>query len=394
MKRHTLSLLGLAIMAVPGFAQQSVRTIVTFHGDPDEGVITRAGGSVVLKSSHLVAANLPPGKAAAVAADPAVASVELDAVASAAVVKGGAEGKTGSTSTPAPQPAQSTPWGIDRVDADLTWATTTGAGVKVAVVDTGIYAAHADFKNASGASRVILGPSYVSGAKTSNDDNGHGTHCAGTIGASQNAIGVVGIAPSCTLVAVKVLDRNGSGWISAIISGIDWASLNGAKVISLSLGSSSDVQSLHDAVDRAVARGVVVCAAAGNEGDQVPQPISYPGAYDSAIGVAATGSDDKVTSWSSKGAYVDVAAPGLYVNSTWKDGYYKTISGTSMATPHVAGSAALLVASGVTAVADVRARIEGTADDINAATLPGKDSEIGNGLLDTQEAVTGVQTLP
>ncbi|HEY3225799.1 MAG TPA: S8 family serine peptidase [Planctomycetota bacterium] len=393
-RRIVMGVAALLISASAAMAQET-RVIVIFHDTPDEGVVTKRGGTVELRSdrSRMVAAHVAPNKVAEIAAEEGVASVVEDCEARIPV---GAEARPDGVGNGggggAPQPAEVTPWGIDRIDAPAAWLTTVGAGVRIAIVDTGIKSDHEDFKDAGGSSRVVLGPNFVNAAKTSKDDNGHGTHCAGIAGASDNAIGVIGVAPGCTLVAVKVLDRQGSGWLSAVIAGIDWAADN-AEIISMSLGTTSNISAMEDSVNAAVGQGVVVVAAGGNEG-QVGNPPLYPAAYASVIAVAATDSSDAVAAFSTRGSYIDIAAPGVSIFSTWKDGYYATLSGTSMATPHVAGAAALLRASGLTAVADIRAALLSTADDVNSATLPGVDSAIGNGLLDVEEAVTGGETLP
>ena len=370
MNRHLLAAVFAAL--TPWIAAaQNVRVVVSFHGAPDASAISAAGGEVVVEAGpHSVAANVPPGQVGKIAAQAGVASVEPDPVYSA--------------SATVTQPAQVVQWGITKVGADVAWSLSRGAGVKVAIVDTGIKNDHADLTP-----RVILGKTYVAGTKSAKDDHGHGTHCAGIAGASDNSIGVVGVAPACTLLAVKVLDRNGSGYLSNVAAGIRWAADNGAQVISLSLGGSSDTLAgdLQSAVTYAAGKGVVLCAAAGNEGDQVPQPASYPAMCPETIAVAATDVNNAVPVWSSKGAYVDIAAPGVAVKSTYKDGLYVTWSGTSMATPHVAGAAALLIANGNSAAA-TRTKLESTADDINGATLPGPDVQIGNGLLDVDEAIT------
>ncbi len=395
--RHFTALLSFAlVLLAAGFAQaQDTRVIVIFHDSPDDAVLTGRGGTVALKSerSRMIAGHVPANKVPEIAAEEGVASVVEDVevqvpVEAAARPDGVGNGNGGG----AQQPAEVTPWGIDRIDAPAAWGTATGAGVRIAIVDTGIKNDHADFQDASGASRVILGPNFVNTSKTSKDDNGHGTHVAGSAGASDNAIGVVGVAPDCTLVAVKVLDRRGNGFLSGVIAGIDWAADN-AEVMNISLGTTSDIQALEDSVTAAVAAGVVVVAAGGNEGE-IGNPPLYPGAYGPVIAVAATNSSDGVPSWSTRGSYLDIAAPGVSILSTWKDGLYATISGTSMASPHVAGAVSLLIQAGVTAVADVRTALESTADDINSGSLPGFDIVIGNGLLDVEEAVTGFASAP
>ena len=390
--RTVLPSLAALVFFATAAAAQETRVIVIFHDAPDESVVTDRGGKVALRSdrSRMIAAHIPANKAAEIAADEGVASVVEDC---AVEVPVGANGKPSGVGNGggggAQQPAQQTPWGITRIDAPEVWGSTTGAGVRIAVVDTGIKDDHADFKNAGGTSRVVLGPNFVNAAKASKDDNGHGTHVAGTAGASNNSIGVVGVAPDCTLVSVKVLDRQGNGFISGVIAGIDWAADN-ADVINISLGTTSDIQALEDSVDAAAASGAVVVAAGGNEG-QIGNPPLYPGAYASVIAVAATNSSDGVPAFSTRGSYIDIAAPGVSVLSTWKDGFYASISGTSMATPHVAGAAALLRATGLVGGA-IRAALEGTADDINGGSDP--DNEIGHGLLDVEEAVTGSSDVP
>ena len=385
-----LSFLALGVSAArAGEGNGPVRVIVGFHAEAEPAVFASHGGrsDLVLTSAHAVSGVLPAAALADVQALPGVAYVVEDAVAQVV-------GRPASS-----QPPQSTPWGIQRIGADLSWYQSTGQGIRVAVVDTGIDAAHPDFRDAQGVSRVVLGYNFVNPAKAAKDDNNHGTHVSGTIGASNNAIGVVGVAPGCTPVAVKVVDRNGSAYYSWIIAGIDWAAANDCQVINMSLGGTADVAALRDACDNAVAAGVVVVAASGNSGNSTP---NYPAAYASVLCIAATDTLDRLASFSSYGAHVDLAAPGVGVLSTVRGGGYATWSGTSMAAPHASGAAALVLASGrYTDVNldghvndEARAALEATADDVNAGTLPGQDDALGHGLLDAEEATTGTQTLP
>jgi subtilisin family serine protease len=393
MNRTIVSTLAVWLLSASAALAQETRVVVIFHDTPDETVITDKGGSVELRSdrSRLLAARIAPNKVSDLAAEEGVASVSEDREGRIPAEPKGKPSNAGG-GTPAPPPPQTTPWGIARIDAEAAWATSVGTGVRVAIVDTGIKNDHGDLRDASGASRVVLGPNFVNPMKSSADDNGHGTHCAGIAGAGNNAIGVVGVAPDCTLVAVKVLDKNGRGWSSGIIAGIDWAAGN-ADVISMSLGFMVDPAGLQDSIDTAVAGGVPVVVSGGNEGDS-GNPPSWPAVYASVIAVAATDVNDGVAFWSTKASYIDIAAPGVSVYSTWKDGGYRTLSGTSMACPHVTGAAALLIGKGVTAVADIRAALLTKADDINSATLPGFDNEIGNGLLDVEESVTNTSSAP
>lgn len=208
-----------------------------------------------------------------------------------------------------------------------------------------------------------------------NDDNGHGIHVAGIIGAIANTIGVVGVAPACRLLAVKVLDRRGSGYVSWIIAGLDWCISNGAQVVNMSLGTNVDVPSLKEACDTAAAAGLKLFAAAGNDGG----PVSYPAAYSSVMAVAATDRYDERPWWSNYGPELFISAPGVDIYSTYKRGGYATMSGTSMAAPHVAGTLAL----------NLNADLAATADNIG---LEEKwDPLTGWGLVDAEEAATGQQ---
>lgn len=230
------------------------------------------------------------------------------------------------------------PWGLARVSsrAKLPAAgpysytyTGDGAGVSVYVVDTGIKVDHPEFEG-----RARFGAKFA--GKNNEDENGHGTHCAGTVGSKS-----YGVSKKVSLVAVKVLDGAGSGSLSGVIAGIDWATgdKKGTKgnVISMSLGGGKS-QPLNDAADAAHKKGFVVVVAAGNENQDACKvsPASTP----SAITVAAMDVKDARASFSNFGTCVDVFAPGVNVLSTWNNGATNTISGTSMATPHVAGLAA------------------------------------------------------
>lgn len=233
------------------------------------------------------------------------------------------------------------PWGINRVHAPSAWPITEGKGVKVAVIDTGI-----DSNNADLAGSVDGGYSAIT--KTENpadyqDDNGHGSHVAGTIAAHRDGKGVVGVAPQARLYAVKVLDADGSGNLSDVIDGIVWAAKNHMDVANMSLGAPVDSEAMKRAVRFARGSGVVIVAAAGNSGGSV----GFPGAYEDTIAVAASDYNDKLASFSSRGPEVDFIAPGVDVLSTRMGGGLPvSFSGTSMASPHVAGLAALVVSQG------------------------------------------------
>lgn len=282
--------------------------------------------------------------------------------------------------------SQTLPWGIDRVDAELVWPSGNNANtIKVGVIDTGISLSHPDLKNNIKGQYNAIRP-----WRSAEDDNGHGSHVAGIIGALNNTSGVVGVGPEIDLYAIKVLGASGSGYLSDIIEGIDWAIGRGLQVINMSLGTGSNIESFHDAVIRAYNAGIVVVAAAGNSGGAV----IYPAAYPEAIAVSATDSNNAIASFSSRGPEVDISAPGVSIYSTYKGKGYATLSGTSMATPHVAGGAALVLstAPGVYDVDgdslwdpdEVKQKLQDSALDLGVG---GYDTLFGWGLLNVYTAV-------
>lgn len=295
------------------------------------------------------------------------------------------------------------------INMESAWDIQTGnPTVVVAVVDTGVayedfgknYKLAPDLANTS----FVPGYDFVNNDEHPNDDEGHGTHVTGTIAQStNNGIGVAGVAFNCSIMPVKVLDRNGSGYYSWIADGITWAADNGADVINLSLGGTSSSSTLEDALAYAYDKGVTIVCAAGNE-YQYGNPPLYPAAYDDyCIAVGATRYDEARAYYSNTGSYLDIVAPGgdLYVDQNG-DGYgdgvlqqtfdrrpnrfgYWFYQGTSMASPHVAGVAALVIANGNAATPDeVRAALEQTAEDLG--TL-GRDDAYGWGLVDAYAAL-------
>lgn len=259
---------------------------------------------------------------------------------------------------PEPDPAEKEiPWGVKRVNA--AGASNSGKGVKVAVVDTGVYYTHPD-----------LAPNYKGGwnaiisTATPLDDHGHGTHVSGTIAAVKDLKGVVGVAPSVDLYGVKVLDKNGSGQYSWVVAGIEWAVMNGMDVINMSLGGGSGTEALKQIMIKSKEMGVAVVCAAGNDSG----PVNFPAKYPEAIAVSASDSSDKIASFSSRGPEIVVIAPGVNVYSTRKGGGYTTMSGTSMACPHTAGLAALAVGAGVHGSDAVRAALKKAANPLPGLT--------------------------
>jgi subtilisin family serine protease len=247
--------------------------------------------------------------------------------------------------------AQSLPWGINWIDADVS-STAAGDGtgtvsnVEVYVIDTGIDTSHPDLN-------VVGGINYSSGGSTNyKDGNGHGTHVAGTIAAKDNAAYVVGVAPGAPLYAVRVLGNGGSGTTSGVISGVNWVTSRTARsghlpmVANMSLGGSVSA-SLDQAVANSIAAGVTYCIAAGNENKDAS--TSSPARVPTAITVGAIDQSGAKASFSNFGSLVDIQAPGVNILSTYKGSSTATLSGTSMATPHVTGSAALYLSTHPTA---------------------------------------------
>ncbi|NHN47337.1 S8 family peptidase [Halostella sp. JP-L12] len=278
--------------------------------------------------------------------------------------------------------AQTTPWGIDRTDAEVAHANgETGAGADISIIDTGIDSDHPDLQANLGEGRAFVscrgGPNVC--RYDWDDDNDHGTHCAGTADAVNNSEGVVGVSTEATLHAAKVLDKNGSGSWSDIAAGIEWTADQGYDVGSMSLGGSSGSQTVKDACQYAYNNGVLLVAAAGNDGP-CSDCVGYPAAYEECIAVSATSEDDSLANFSSTGPEVELAAPGEDVYSTIPGGY-DTFSGTSMACPHVAGAGAQLMANGYTNV-EARDRLKSTAEDVGLSS-----NEQGSGLLDVAAAL-------
>jgi len=280
-------------------------------------------------------------------------------------------------------------WGVKRIGAGTVHdGGNKGAGVKVAIIDSGIDYTHPDLD-----ANYVSGYDFVNGDDDPMDDNGHGTHVAGTVAAEDNGEGVVGVAPAANLYALKVLDASGSGSYDDVIAALQWCMDKGIQVTNNSYGSPRDPGTLvKEAFDNAYAAEILNVCAAGNSGNPPGKGdnIIYPARYESCIAVAATDQSDTRASWSSTGSDVELSAPGVDIYSTYPGGYV-TKSGTSMASPHVAGTAALVwVAYPNWSNVEVRAQLQKTADDLGAA---GWDSKYGYGLVDAAEAA-GVTSPP
>ena len=261
------------------------------------------------------------------------------------------------------------PWGIARVHAPAVWSKTMGKGVKVGVIDTGIDSKHPDL-----AANYKGGVNIVDSAASPDDDNGHGSHVAGTIAAVKDGSGVVGVAPEASLYAIKVLDADGGGTPDAIVDGLQWAAEHGMDVVNLSLGGPG-TPALKRAVKAANKAGVTVVAASGND---PKSPVSSPANYPEAIAVSASTKEEKLASFSTTGPEVAFIAPGHEVISDAPGGKLAQHSGTSMATPHVAGLAALAISLGAKGPAQVRAALQRAATPLDGMSA----EQQGAGMID------------
>lgn len=336
-----------------------------FPGKSEKALVEKAGGKIKY-SYHLVpviAASVPANAIRGLKHNPHVTYVEPDGDVFAVNLANS--------------------WGVDRIDAEKIWDAPNpnkGAGVSVAILDTGIDMDHPDLAvNVSGGINFVRIRGKVDPAAW-DDDHGHGTHCAGIVGADDDGFGVVGVAPDVSLLGVKVLDKRGGGKESDIIAGIQWAVDNGADIISMSIGGGAS-SSIHDACDTAYAAGLILVASAGNTNGG---NCLFPAAFDSVIAVSATDISDGLASFSAVDSEIELAAPGASIYSTYKDGSYTSMSGTSMACPHVAGVAALVLATPLPYVSPTAVRIQlgNTAEDIGLTV-----EEMGWGLVDAEYAV-------
>jgi subtilisin family serine protease len=300
-------------------------------------------------------------------------------------------------------PSYSVQWGPAKVDAPLGWFFASGAGVTVAIVDTGVDLNHPEFSG-----RFVPGRHFFNNGSQDSavqDDQGHGTHVAGIAAATgNNGIGVAGMAWQAKILPVKVLASDGTGWTSDVALGVTWATDQGAKVVNLSLGGEQQSSTLLNATNYAYSHGSLVIAAAGNCGDSnyslngctSLNPTFYPAANPNVVGVGATDSNDTRASFSEYGSFVDVTAPGVNIYSTlWTaaGSTYGTESGTSMAAPLVSGLAALVWSRnpGLTN-AQVVTLLQNSAVPLPPGT-PGRNDQYGYGRVNAGAAVVGATPL-
>ncbi|MED1599304.1 S8 family peptidase [Bacillus pseudomycoides] len=251
----------------------------------------------------------------------------------------------------------------------------TGKGTSVAILDTGIDKEHLDLK-------IKTGISFVSNTSSFDDDNGHGTHLAGIIGAKNNNVGITGIAPDVDLYAVKVLDKYANGKYSTVVKGIDWAIEQNVDIILMSLGGKKESVFFEEAMNKAYQKGILLIASAGNEGYKEGNSITYPAKFNSVVAVGAVDLNNQRGFLSSKGEQLELMALGVDVLSTWNDGTYRLDSGTSMAAAHVAGIASLLLEKDAT-MSNQKVR-----EILNQSAIPfGNKLEYGNGKVSLSNAL-------
>ncbi len=304
--------------------------------------------------------------------------------------------------------AGSTAWGVSKINATDAWDLgINGSGINVSIVDSGIYADHTDLDDLDDNAttddpKILKWIDYVNSKSDPYDDHttGHGTHVAGTVSGTGANGTQTGVAPGTNLLVAKVFDSSGLATSSHVILAFQWSIENGADVISFSGGGDHDPY-MTDAINNIVAAGVVPVIAAGNNGSSGASTITCPGDEKNALTVGATNSTDAVADFSSRGPvnltgdiYIkpDVVAPGVNINSTSSSGGYYTMSGTSMATPHVSGTIALMLQVNRTLTPDeIKSILENTAVDLGA---PGKDNDTGTGRIDAYQAVLASDTTP
>lgn len=271
-------------------------------------------------------------------------------------------------------------WNLRQIGSEQGWQLSRAEGeeVIVAVIDTGVDLTHPDIQD-----HLIKGYNVINPDLPPKDDVGHGTHVAGVISALvNNRLGIAGMTWTGRIMPVKVLDETGAGSTYAVAQGIIWAVDNGAKVINMSLGNYADSDFLHEAIRYAFDHDVVLVAASGN--DNTNQP-SYPAYYPEVFAVAASDTDKNKAPFSNYGDYIDIAAPGVNIPSTYPTNQYAALSGTSMASPHVASLAALIRSVNPSLRnTEVMELIQRTADDLGD---PGTDSYFGYGLINIPKAV-------
>lgn len=368
---HTgLFFLLLCIFLFPtnAFGQEMINKIVLFKNDSAKQQIIDSGGVITENFDNFPAlkAQIPINQITNLANSEDILSIEDD---QKVVIEG-----------------QIQDWGVSTVQSQKSWnRSLSGKNVKVAVIDSGI-SPHNDLT-------ISGGKSFVKYTTSFDDDNGHGTHIAGIIGAKNNNIGVVGVAPDSMLYALKVLDKDGNGYLTDIIAALDWSVTNKMDILNLSLGSLESSPVLEYAINKAYNSGILIVAAGGNEGksDGKGDTVAYPAKYTSVIGVSAINKLKERAPFSATGNTIEFAAPGVSILSTHLNNSYARFSGTSQATGFVTGNLAILKEMYPTMNnSSLRNHLKRNSLDLG---LPGHDAWFGNGLVQspfTPERISGM----
>ncbi|WP_231688050.1 S8 family peptidase [Bacillus sp. FJAT-18017] len=270
-------------------------------------------------------------------------------------------------------------WNLPVIDAETGWSISRGSeDITIAIIDTGVDLNHPDLKN-----RLVKGYNVLAENKDPNDDNGHGTHVAGIIASeTNNGEGVAGITWYNKIMPIKAMGKEGYGTTFDIAKGIYWAVDHGAQVINMSLGNYQPSRVLKEAIDYAYKKDVIMVAAAGNDNSRQP---TYPASYPEVLAVSAVDHEGALAEFSNHGHYVDIAAPGVYIPSTYFLNRYAALSGTSMAAPHAAGLAGLIRSENPKlSNREVIRIMQRSAIDLGSK---GKDNQFGSGMIDINKAL-------
>ncbi|EXX85986.1 peptidase S8 [Paenibacillus darwinianus] len=268
------------------------------------------------------------------------------------------------------EPESGIPWGVRQIKAPSVWNITTGHRVKVGVIDTGIDFNHPDLRHS-----VSRGINLLVRSLLPYDDNGHGTHIAGTIAAANRLQGMIGVAPRSVIHPVKAFDLNGTAFVSDIILGIEWCVRHRMDIINMSFGMKKRSKALLTAVTNAYNAGVIIVASSGNDGKN--KAIDYPARFPQTLSVGATNKLRRIAPFSNRGSLIDIYAPGDKIISAWLHGNYNEMSGTSMATSHISGAIALLLAHrpGLTP-AEIKAILKKSTQPLRGSKAPRRAGEL------------------
>ncbi|MEM7531227.1 MAG: S8 family peptidase [Chloroflexota bacterium] len=408
--RLSLMMISVIVMAIItadfAFASSVVADLSTYmqliHFQPDmtmemrQVVISQMGGEMVewidelnvarvSFSDQVVVASSADSSVILIEGDGAVHGTEAGAVESGASDKEENKGTSKESTENATITDAQASYALDVIGSVDAWSYTMGdEDVIIAVIDTGVKMDHPEFEN-----RIVPGYDFVNRDNDPTDDHGHGTHTAGIIAASMNNdMGAAGVCPKCSIMPIKVLNEFNIGSWSSVAEGIVFAADNGAQIINLSLGAPMSSRIVERAIDYAQEKGVMVIAASGNSSTDAP---FYPAALDGVMAVSATTADDTLWSSSNFGDYIDVSAPGdsifnAYHQEQEGEAQFTHRSGTSMAAPHVAGLAGLLLSQDETRTSEDLSRlIIDTADDLGDE---GCDEQFGNGRINALSALS------